>query len=87
MLKLNTKSTDITEVILMSEMSPYEVGQIVEENSSYYFHYVMRTAATRHFEVINLTAAKKDSCWGIDCNLKVRLLGPDEKLHIELYNE
>ena len=87
MLKLQNKSPDNTNIIEMSEMCPYEVGQIMAEDSAYHNHYVMRTASTTHFEVINLTEPGEDVCWGEASTLPVRLLSPNEKLYIELYND
>ena len=67
----------------MYEMQPLEVCVVVT-NSSYVDHVVMRTADADHFEVIDLTHPRPDSCWTGRLDLLVRELYPGETYTIEL---
>lgn len=88
MLKIKGKNEqDDKRIIAMSAMNPLEVGVVVDEKSDYLGHYVLRTASTYHLEVINITTPRTNRCWTQAQNIKVRLLNPDEKINIELYNE
>jgi len=78
---------DDSNVILMCEMQPLQVGKIVDDKyRDYIGHIVMRTASISKFEVMDLTKACVDSCWSNMSTIKVRLLGPDEVVHLEVYN-
>jgi len=46
----------------MGDMRPWEIGQVVTEGS-YQGHYLMRTASTDQFEVMDLSDPSEDSCW------------------------
>ena len=74
-------------VVLMNEMQPLDEGYIVTIGSPYYGHLVMRTASSKHFDVINLTDISPDSCWTNNCELMVRLLSPGEAVTIKLVGD
>lgn len=71
-------------IIKMGHMKPGQIGQIHGSKTP---DFVMRTLSTDKFEVINLTQFANNKCWtNIHCDLKVRLLNPDESLIIKLSN-
>lgn len=67
----------------MYEMQPLEVCVIVG-TSDYIDHVVMRTADIDHFEVMDLTLSRPDTCWTGRSNLQVRELCPGETYTLEL---
>ena len=67
----------------MYEMQPLEVCVIVDP-FRYTDSVVMRTADTDHFEVLDLTKSRPDSCWVGKPSLKVRELYPGETYTLEL---
>jgi hypothetical protein len=76
------------EVIQMHEMEPLTIGQIVNAPlHGYKDAFVMRTASTEHFEVMNLSAPEEDSCWtDKHTDIEVRILHPSEYVTITLFN-
>ena len=86
MIKLISKQDlqPVAKTKPMYEMQPLEVCVIVA-NGSYVGHVVMRTASITHFEVMDLTDPRPDSCWtGRLANLAVRELYPGETYTLEL---
>ena len=80
-IEIKTENTE--NIITMSEMEPGQVGVIVDD--AYNGHYVLRTYAINHFEVMDLNIANR--CWATElCPLKVRLLNPDESVIVEFKN-
>ncbi len=74
-------------IIPMRDMKPLQVGIIESDGcGGCEGHYVQRTAATTHFEVMDLTGAGVDSCWAGAPTCRVRLLHPDESITIKLFN-
>ena len=67
----------------MHQMRPLEVC-VISADCSYDDHVVMRTADTDHFEVMDLTNPKPDSCWVGKPRLQVRELYPGETYTLEL---
>ena len=66
----------------MYEMRPLEVCVVVD--GAYVDHVVMRTADSDHFEVMDLTDPRPDSCWINKPIIKVRELYPGETYTLEL---
>ena len=66
----------------MYEMQPLEVCVVVE--GLYKDHVVMRTADSDHFEVMDLTNPRPNSCWINKPIIKVRELYPGETYTLEL---
>ena len=85
MIKLisNQATKPIAKTKPMYQMQPLEVCVIVG-TSDYIDHVVMRTADTDHFEVLDLTNSRPDSCWIGVPSLKVRELYPGEAYTLEL---
>lgn len=80
MLKVINKSG---EIVSMRAMEPLQVGVRCIDG-----HLVMRTASST-LEVMDLSDPGKDKCWKDlhgDQN-QVQLLGPGERVTIELYND
>ena len=84
MIKLISKQEPqpVAKTKPMYEMQPLEVCVIVSDH--YAGEVVMRTADTDHFEVMDLTNPKPDSCWVGIPSLKVRELYPGETYTLEL---
>ena len=66
----------------MYQMQPLEVCVVVE--GQYKDRLVMRTADSDHFEVMDLTDPRPDSCWINKPIIKVRELYPGETYTLEL---
>ena len=66
----------------MYEMQPLEVCVIVSNH--YTGIVVMRTADSDHFEVMDLTNPRPDSCWICKPTIQVRELYPGETYTLEL---
>lgn len=66
----------------MYEMQPLEVCVVVE--GLYKDHVVMRTADSDHFEVMDLTNPRPNSCWTSNVPITVRELYPGETYTLEL---
>jgi len=63
-------------------MSPLQVGVNVDTGE-----YVMRTASSHNFEVLNLSNSGEYECWTSEhCPIEVRLLNADESITIKLFN-
>lgn len=76
------------QLIRMHEMRPLQVGMVECTGEV-----VMRTASTSKIEVMSISQPCKDRCWTFPRDvreyesLQVRLLGPGEKVVLELSNE
>ena len=82
---ISSEATDI-KVVDMKDMKPLEIGKICGDcdlNGSF----VMRTASTDKFEVMDLSHPGEDVCWTGCCDLSVRLLHPSEYVTMTLFNE
>lgn len=75
------KSVRISEIksviVPMSTLEPLEIGRIVTY-CEYKNHYVMRTASSVKFEVMDLTDPAKDHCW---------VSPPNESIEVELISD
>ena len=80
------KVIDKSNVILMDDMKPLQIGTIVNGPSCYNGDIVMRTASTDKFEVMDLTVPGEDGCWTSFTDLEVKLLPIGQKVTIELSN-
>jgi len=69
------------------DMRPLQIGIITHGLANYIGNYVMRTASKDVFELMDLTNAGENKCWGLPCSLKIRLLGEGESITIKLSNE
>lgn len=69
-------------VVPMNQMEPLSVGVLIASGE-----YVMRTASSSHFEVINLTEPGHNKCWTDNPTRDVRLLADGEVLVIGLTND
>ena len=67
----------------MHDMQPLEVCVVVD-SFRYTNNVVMRTADIDHFEVMDLTLSRPDTCWVGKPSLKVRELYPGEAYTLEL---
>jgi hypothetical protein len=89
MLKIveeNGKRND--RIVEMKDMKPLQVG-IVVDDLKYKGHFVMRSQAVEHVEIIDLSSPSPGNGWSgkFSCfHSGVRLLSPGEKLVIELFN-
>ena len=85
MIKLISKqdTQPIAKTKPMYEMQPLEVCVVVD-SFRYTNNVVMRTADIDHFEVMDLTLSRPDTCWVGKPSLKVRELYPGETYTIEL---
>lgn len=75
-------SNEDKNVKFLSDMKPWEVGEIVSVHN--HGDIVMRTASVDRFEVMNLSKAAVDCCWtSRSSTLKVRIIeGAKLTLHI-----
>jgi len=93
MIKVKEEINENAKTILMSEMKPLQVGIIVDTRyPKYHLDYVMRTASTEQFEVIDLSRGREGACWTDSSHdtyidIKVKLLGEDKKLVFEISND
>ena len=85
MIKLISKQATqpVAKTKPMYQMQPLEVC-VISTDYSYGDHVVMRTADADHFEVIDLTHPRPDSCWIGKPSLQVRELYPGETYTLEL---
>ena len=85
MIKLISKqdTQPIAKTKPMYQMQPLEVCVVVA-NCSYLDHVVMRTADSDHFEVMDLTNPRPNSCWTSNVPITVRELYPGETYTLEL---
>ena len=84
MIKLIDNKSDhpVAKTKPMYQMQPLEVCVVVE--GQYKDHVVMRTADSDHFEVMDLTNPRPNSCWINKPIIKVRELYPGETYTLEL---
>ena len=73
-------------IVPMKDMKPLEIGIIVEKGSNYIGNYVLRTAYTSNFEVMDLSNPGEDSCWTEPEEIKVELLSEMDTLVIGISN-
>lgn len=84
MFKLLTEKETKKDTIEMRDMKPYDIAIIVDPQ---YVtgNYVMRTADTNEFEVMDLSMQSNEgSCWTGNPNIKVKLLKPGDKITFEV---
>lgn len=93
MLSIIEAPVKTTSTIPMCAMKPLQVAQIHRPGRILHRTYVMRTASNTAFEIINLSNPGIDQGWTHPIpmgtpiiDIPVRLLGPGEKLTIELSN-
>ena len=79
---IDKKEVEDANIIEMNDMEPLQVAEIVGSDEL-----VMRTANSSGFEIIDLSDPSEDGCWEHSPSVKVRLLSPNEKITIELFNE
>lgn len=87
MLEIVTEETKKGKIVQMKDMKPLEIGVIVDHEPSYAGTYVMRTASTKKFEVMNLSKPGPDKCSDSDARWEARLLEPGEEIKLRLFNE
>lgn len=86
MLRIKDKNSEEDEKIVeMLDMKPLQIDTYDDGSK---VMYVMRTASTSKFEVMDLSDPGADLCWtNVSRGCEVRLLAPGEKIMLELYNE
>jgi hypothetical protein len=81
MIKLVDIKQKDQNTIKMSEMKPYDIGEITSD--MYAGEIVMRTASASKVEVFSLSRPRKDGCWtGPDLALRVRLFPKGTKIEL-----
>jgi len=86
MIRIMEEDIMTKEIKPMKDMKPLEIGRIIETSSSYNGHYVMRTASSTNFEVIDLSKPGEDGCWTEPEEMKVELLSEMDTLVIGISN-
>lgn len=89
MIEIKDTKTNSARIVKMGRMNPLQVGVIVEGEAmpEQVGCYVMRTASSEDFEVINLSNPGTDKCWNFRSPIEVRLLGEGESVTLTLRNK
>lgn len=86
MIKLKKEKVEIYNTINMENMQPLQIAVIIDKDNESNGHYILRTASVENFEVMDITSPGGNACWLTRNNMQVKLLGPNDELHIILSN-
>ena len=89
MIEIAETKTKEIPTVKMRNMKPMQVGVVVTDDckQGYIGRYVMRTASTEKFEVMDLSKPGQNKCWTGNPNLEVRLLEEGESITLTLRNK